>query len=204
MQNIFEIFKIVFSVIATGLCTFLITKYTYNKNRPLDKLEIAYNRVYYPLYQILFSNDGDINNIEEVINKGRLYFNKYGKYIDVSTMRLFNLLCECEKEARRKSIYRRFKDNIHNRNSYLRRRLGYLEPGFVQMYKYAMPSQKSFFRIMVCLCLAYSFAILYSITIHISDVASLIFALLFVSFVVIVIFEGIVCFLRFLYYRIRK
>ena len=38
------------AVLATGLITFFITKYKYHKNIPLDKLEIAYNRIYYPIY----------------------------------------------------------------------------------------------------------------------------------------------------------
>lgn len=38
-----EIMKIVLPTIVGGIFTFLITKYTYNKNVPLDKLEIAYN-----------------------------------------------------------------------------------------------------------------------------------------------------------------
>lgn len=53
MGTILELSKIILPAIITGLFTFFITKYTYNKNRPLDKMEIAYNRVYYPLYQII-------------------------------------------------------------------------------------------------------------------------------------------------------
>lgn len=32
--------------IIAGFFTFYITKYTYSKNQPLDKLEIAYNNIY--------------------------------------------------------------------------------------------------------------------------------------------------------------
>ena len=36
-----EIMKIVLPTIVGGIFTFLITKYTYNKNVPLDKLEFV-------------------------------------------------------------------------------------------------------------------------------------------------------------------
>lgn len=38
-----EIMKIVLPTIVGGIFTFLITKYTYNKNVPLDKLKNLYN-----------------------------------------------------------------------------------------------------------------------------------------------------------------
>ena len=151
MEIIFEALKILLPSIITGLFAFFIAKYTYHKNIPLDKLEISYNRIYYPIYQII-SNE---NDLKKIIDKCMLYFCKYNKYIDASTIRLFNLLCECGKETKRKSIYRRFKDNIYDRNSYLRIRLGYLQPSFAQMYKYAMPSTKSFCRIMIGLFFIY-------------------------------------------------
>lgn len=47
---ILELLKVVLPVVITGLFTFFVTKYTYSKNIPLDKLEITYNRVYYPIY----------------------------------------------------------------------------------------------------------------------------------------------------------
>ena len=99
-ETIYEVLKVVLPAIITGFFTFLITKYTYYKNRPLDKIEIAYNRVYHPLYKIVSNNDTDANNMEKVISKGKIYFDKYSKYIDVSIIRLYNSLCECEKEAK--------------------------------------------------------------------------------------------------------
>ena len=53
------------AVLATGLITFFITKYKYYKNIPLDKLEIAYNRIYYPIYCITKSNIDIQKNIEK-------------------------------------------------------------------------------------------------------------------------------------------
>lgn len=135
MKILFDISKIILPAITTGVFTFFITTYTYNKNRPLDKIEIAYNRVYYPLYRIIH-NENENNNINNFINTSKMYFVKYDKYIDFSTKRLFNSLCNCNKETEQKDIYRKLKDNIYDRNTYLRRRLGYLEPNILQIYKY--------------------------------------------------------------------
>lgn len=203
METIFEILKVVLPAIIAGLCTFLITKYTYNKNRPLDKLEIAYNRVYYPIYKIM-SDKNTNNDIDTIIDKSKTYFTKYDKYIDISTKRLFDLLSECDKEAKKKSIYHSFKDNIYNRNSYLRRRLGYLEPNFIQIYKYSTPATKSLFRIWIEFLVIYITIILCGITINRWKVVSYIFAILFVVVAVIIFIEIVLCISRFAYYKIKK
>ena len=45
MDTILELCIVVVPVIISRLFSFLITKYTYNKNVPRDKFEISYNRV---------------------------------------------------------------------------------------------------------------------------------------------------------------
>jgi len=201
MENIFNILKIILPAITTGLFTFLITKYTYNRNKPLDKLEIAYNRIYYPLYRIITDDNNDINNI---INKSKVYFIKYDKYIDISTKRLFDSLCNTNKETKRKSVYRNFKNNIYNQNSYLRRRLGYLEPSFAKLYKYSTPSTKSLFRITLEFCVIYITLILCSITMNKWNVIFSLSTIIFSISLIILICEIIWCLLRFLYFKIRK
>lgn len=203
METIFEILKVILPAIIAGLFTFLITKYTYNKNRPLDKLEIAYNRVYYPIYRII-SDKNTNNDIDNVINKIKTYFIKYDKYIDTSTKKLFELLCECKQEAKKKSIYQSFKDNICKKNSYLRNRLGYLESNFAQLYKYSTPSAKSFFRIIMELCVVYITIFLCGITVDKWDIIFTISLMIFLLAIIIIICEIIWCPLRFLYYKIRK
>ena len=203
MNTLFEILKIVLPAITAGLFTFFITKYTYNKNRPLDKLEIAYNKIYYPLYRII--SDKNINeDINIVISKSKIYFTKYNKYVDISTKRLYESLCQCTKEAKKKSIYTNLKTNIYDRNSYLRRRLGYLEPNIVQSYKYAMPIEKSLLRISIGLCMVYISIIAYSICMNNFDTISIIFVAIFTISLLWIICEILWCFLRFLYYKIRK
>lgn len=201
MRTIYEILKIILPTIITGLFTFFITKYTYNKNTPLDKIEISYNRVYYPLHRIISDKSIDIN---EAISKSKIYFTKYDKYVDISTKNLFKSLCECTKETKKKSIYQSFKNNIYNRNSYLRRRLGYLEPNLLQLYKYATSGAKSLFRITISFCIAYSTLVLCSIIINISNMVYNFFVCVFGVSLLWIIGEFIWCLLRFLYYKIRK
>ena len=202
MEIVFDILKAILPAIIAGLFTFIITKYTYNKNRPLDKLEIAYNRIYYPISKIISDKDISISTAIDRINK---YLLKYNKYVDISTKRIFESLRECKKETKKKSIYQRFKDNIYNKNSYLRRRLGYLEPSFLQLYKYSMPSTKSLMRITLEFCIIYFALILSSITRNLEN--SIYFEITFIVFMVfflIMIMEILWCFIRFLYYKIRK
>ena len=101
MEILFEVLKIILPAIIAGLFTFFVTKYTYNNNRPLDKIEIAYNRIYYLLCKII-SNKNINGDINEVIKRSKLYFTKYDKYVDVSTKRIFENLCNCNKEAKEK------------------------------------------------------------------------------------------------------
>lgn len=204
MGVIISILKIILPAITTGLFTFLVTKYTYHNNRPLEKLEIAYNRVYYPLYKLIYNNNPNIE-IGDMVNKSKIYFQKYDKYIDPSTKKLFEQLKECGKTAKRKSIYIKLKNNILSKNSYLRRKLGYLESGLLQIYKYSMPSTKSLFRIAMEFFVIYLALILISITTNLEN--NIYFACSFITFLVfsmIVVMEIIWCFVRFLYYKIRK
>lgn len=202
-EILFKILEVLLPAIITGVFTFFITRYTYNKNRPLDKIEIAYNRIYYPLYRII--SDKNINgNINEVINKSKIYFTRYEKYIDFSTKRLFESLCKCTKEAKKKSIYRQFRNHIYNRNSYLRRRLGYLEPSFIQRYKSSSPSIKSLVRIFIGLCGVYILLFSCNIFVERFDTIFDISAKIFFIFLQWIICELIYCFFGFLYYKIRK
>lgn len=203
MKTLFEILKVILPAIITSLFTFFITKYTYNNNRPLDKIEIAYNRIYYPIYRIISDKNID-KNINEVIKRCESYFTKYEKYSDLSTKRLFEALCNCNEETKKKSIYQSFKDNIYNRNSYLRRRLGYLEPGFIQLYRYSTPASKSAFRIAIWVCVLYVALIVCNITANISNTIFNVSVTTFVIFFILIICELLWCFLRFLYYKIRK
>lgn len=151
MELFIEIVKTILPAIVTGIFTFIITKYNYNKNIPLDNLKIAYNRVYYPIYKILSEDRSSNKEVEQNIIKITSYLKKYNKYVDRATLKSFKILTKSKTER----DFENFKTNIYNKNSYLRRRLGYLEPNIFQMYIYSSKNQKSVFRILVDLLIIY-------------------------------------------------
>lgn len=199
MQNLLEIIKVVIPAIITGLCSFLITKYTYNKNVPLDKLEIAYNRVYYPLYRFLKEKKNA--DYDDIIEKSTFYFDKYEKYVDRSTLIAYNSLSACNSEAKRKDLLVNFKANIRDRNYYLRRRLGYLEPNFLQVYRFSSQADKSTFRILIEFCVFYIAGVLGSSTENNIQVICFAGAAIFA---IIIIIECVRKFLIWLYYKLKK
>lgn len=211
MEILFEVLKVILPAIISGFFTFIVTKYTYNRNQPLDKLETAYDKVYYPLYKLVYDSDYS-NEIDILINKSKRYFKIYGKYIDFSTLKAFNYLCKSNK-GEEKNAYQNFKNNICDRSTYLRRRLGYLEPNFAQIYKYSAPSSKSLFRIMIEISIIYITLIVCGITMNNFAIIYNIFICVFVIVAFIVLCEFVVCIFRFLKgkiigfikeYRIRR
>lgn len=203
IKNFYEILKNILPAIIAGLFTLFITRYTYNRKKPLDKLEISYNRVYYPIFRITMDAHIDYD-IDKAIDKCKIYFLKYDKYIDLSTKRLFESLCKCTNETKKKSIYINFRDYIYNRNFYLRRKLGYLEPNIIQSYKYSMPNEKSFVRIFIELIILYISVIACGIFINVSDTLLTISVSILIIFLLCFICEIILCALRYLYYKIKK
>lgn len=198
MDNIINIITEFALAILTGFITFLITKYTQNKNVPLDKMEIAYNRIYYPLY-CLIKNENIDNDIDNITNKIKFYLDKYDKYVDKSTIKAFTYLLNSNTQAKKQEAYYTFKENIYNMNSYLRTKLGYLESNFLHIYPYISKSEKSTFRIYIEFCLCYLCAILYD-KFFTNKIVVYIFSLLFF----ILIIEIIHKFYKFLYFKLKK
>lgn len=135
LNVLIDILPFVLPALSTGFFTFWVTIYKYNKNIPLDKLEVAYNRVYYPVIRAI-SDEKTGNDIDYVIKRIKPYFDKYGKYINNSTMDLFYSLCNKETPIEKKYLYRSFVANINDQNKYLRKRLGYLNSAQIQSFKY--------------------------------------------------------------------
>lgn len=204
MEILFEIIKIILPSTITGLITFFITKYNYNKSRPLDKLEIAYNRVYYPLYRLIKDN----SDMDFVINKSRPYLDKYNKYVDRTIIRAFKTLVDSNTYAKKRTAYEKFEDNIYERDSYLRQRLGYLEPSFLQMYKYMPATQQLLFRFSLEVLALSTFLILgisgIKLLYNISVIAISIILVIFVIEIINCLWNAIWDLLKSLYYKIRK
>lgn len=121
----------IISAVITGVITFLITRYNWQKNLPTDKFEIAYNRIYYPIIQIINATE---RCYPETVHKFKTYLDKYRKYANKSTLVAFKQL---EKYPRSYYVYENFKRNIKKQESYLRKRLGYLDANIFVMYRYS-------------------------------------------------------------------
>lgn len=151
METFFEIIKILLPCIGTGIFTFFITYYNCRKSVPLQKYEIAYNRIYYPICCLLRNKE----NIETIIEKSEFYIKKYDKYVDRSTVIAFRTLNEAKMHGKAKKEIESFENNIFNINSKLRRNLGYLETNLLTRYKYLSSLEKRGFRIFIELIALY-------------------------------------------------
>lgn len=191
MEIIISILDKIFPTIIGGVITFFIAIYNYNKNRPLDKLETAYNRIYYPIYNLI--NDNNKEDINLIIEKSKFYLDKYKKYADRSTLKAFNELYQNKTDNFDKSAYQNFINKIYNKNSYLRIRLGYLEPNIIQMYPYLPKSDRSSIRMFMEFCILYILICLYNIfNNHIQK-----YILSFIVIIILImIFEAIVRFIN--------
>lgn len=158
LSNNINLISAILPAIITSAIGFVGVKYTYTKNIPLDKLEFTYDEVYYPIYK--FINDkNNCNNIYLIKNSLKIYFDTYEKYLDFSTIKLYKELCKCTTKQKQKVVYKKFYNNIYDMNTYLRKRLGYLESNIFQLYKYSLPKDKAIFWTVLTFVFAYSLVI---------------------------------------------
>lgn len=142
--------------------TSLLTKEKYMKNVPLDKLEMAYNRVYFPILMLIKRTE---KVDQQFVKECKVYLYKYRKYIDESTLVALKYLEETINSGNEKNIkknYITFKNEIYRKNSYLRRYLGYLDSGFWTIYNVESLENKGYLRIAFELLLAYILAVIAS------------------------------------------
>lgn len=141
----------------TGIITFLITKYEYHRNVPLEKMEVAYNRIYFPLFQLI-RNEKDV---AKIVKQSEQYFQKYYKYVDRSTLIAFNYIRECKEDYDEKLVSN-YKDNIYSMNSKLRRRLGYLEPTLISAYRSMSTMERRIMRIVLWMMFTYLLSVAFT------------------------------------------
>lgn len=158
-EKFMDFFITLAPTLLTSVTAFLMGRYNNFQNRPLDKMELAYNRVYYPVYRIMREDSIEIST---VIEKTKKYFCKYEKYIDRSTTMIYKQLCECTAMEEQERIYSSFCDNIHDNCIYLRKKLGYLQPGYFRIYQYLPIKTKTLIRIVFEFTVCYFCACVYS------------------------------------------
>ncbi len=158
-EKFMDFFITLAPTLLTSVTAFFVGRYNNFQDRPLDKMEIAYNRVYYPVYRIMRE---DSIKISTVIEKAKMYFCKYEKYIDRTTTMIYQQLCECKDIEEQKRIYSAFSDNIHNNCIYLRKKLGYLQPGYFRIYQYLPTKIKTLIRMVFEFIVCYFCACIFS------------------------------------------
>lgn len=159
----FELLKSIIPPILTGIIGFAIAKI--NRNIPLDKLEITYNRVYYPIYKLLkeFDEVGEIDHVK-LQTLYKLLKLKYDKYLSPGTKYLFN----CYDKSLEKNLidrdknYQKLHDNIVRTNGYIRCKLGYLTTNYYDALKIMPRVQKWLFFDAIFLSITYILIIISS------------------------------------------
>ncbi len=158
-EKFIDFFMTLAPTLLTSVTAFLVGRYNNFQNRPLDKMEIAYNRVYYPVYRIMKEDSIKISTVTE---RAKKYFCKYEKYIDRTTIMIYQQLCECTDIEEQERIYSAFSDNIHTNCVYLRKKLGYLQPGYFRIYQYLPIKIKTMIRIVFEFIVCYFCACIFS------------------------------------------
>lgn len=148
--TIMELLKVVLPTLFTGLITLLVARYTSNKNMPLDKLEITYNQVYFPIYRLI----SERKSLDEIKAKSEKYICDNFKYVNETTWKAFKYLNEA-RGAEEQKAFANFKDNIRKMNTKLRKKLGYLEVDILAQYSYSSPFEKNLYRLTGELAVAY-------------------------------------------------
>lgn len=150
--------------------TNIITRYF--QKQPNEKLEISYNRIYYPLFKIIMNNKGkkdDEIDYIKVRDELKLRLDKYHKYADRTTINAFNQFDLSIKNNHQKQTIRIYKniiyDNIVGENCKLRKILGYPEPSIFKNYIYLSNKNKLYFNYAIIM-------IVFSITVEIALVFS--------------------------------
>jgi hypothetical protein len=152
-----------FPVLLTGLITFFITKYTQNRNIPLDKLEIAYDRVYYPISKIMKACPSENIDHEMLQNKMENILLKYDKYISQSTINTYNnyLIRYQSSDKKTNRYFSLFCSNILSYNSKYRFKLGYPQDNVIENYKYLEKRAKRAIKSVIGLLIGYLLIAIY-------------------------------------------
>ena len=197
--TIMELLKVILPSLFTGVLSFLVARYTSNKNMPLDKLEITYNQVYFPIYRLI-SEGKPLNEIKE---KSEKYIRDNFKYINQTTWKAFKYLDEA-RGAEEQKAYANFKDNIRKMNVKLRKKLGYLEVDFIAQYTYLSTFEKNVYRLLGELTVAYLFLGFVVITNVIYKETNLFFGSVMLIAIVMFVVELFELLLRLVVNRIRE
>lgn len=162
-EIVLRIVELTISPLLTGVIGYWFAKYTF-ANKKTDKLEIAYNCVYYKLYKYIKDNEiNDTINYDDFERYVNSIINKYYRYFSSTTLTYMDLLINSKTKKERKTIYRKIKKDIQKYNHKFRFLLGYPEPLIANFYKYVTYENVLFLGLFVCLSMSYFLAFISNI-----------------------------------------
>lgn len=158
---VIELIKLAFPTVLGFVLSWILN----NRQKPNENLEIAYNRVYYPLYRLIQNNKPDDNiDYDEIARIIASKIIRYEKYFNPTTIRVYKQFEKAiEDNYNVKNIYILLKDNIYSQNTYLRRVLGYLTPNIFQIYYNSSQKDKLCFRFIIYISILYVLIAFYSV-----------------------------------------
>lgn len=136
MSALQEIISGIIIAVVTGTITFFITRYSYRNQTTIDKLEIAYNGFYYPVFQYIFEHP-KLTEYGELIALCDILMKEHEKYLSLKTVEIYHLLKKAnEKNDKANMIhwYDAFEKNIKQSNNRLRYRIGYFQSEIYDSY----------------------------------------------------------------------
>lgn len=139
-------------IIIPAIVSYFVARWSFRQSSPKDKLEMAYDEIYFPLYQLMKEQDEDNIKYTCIYSAAQVYLKKYYKYANKTTLMAYINFKKAIASGQQKCIsvsYDKLYDNIYNQNTYLRFQLGYLEPSYFALYQY-LPKNKQY-RIRNCL-----------------------------------------------------
>ncbi len=135
MDQFIKILIVLVPTLVSSITTFYITRYSCYKNRSLDKLEIAYNRIYYPIYRILNENKkAKLDEYKEMMLKIQSYTNKYEKYFCTSTLTIIKRILTIKNKKFLPLDISILRNDVYKNCLSLRRELGYLQPNIITSF----------------------------------------------------------------------
>lgn len=158
---VIELIKLAFPTVLGFVLSWILN----NRQKPNENLEIAYNRVYYPLYRLIQNNKPDDNiDYNEIAKNIASKIIRYEKYFNPTTLKVYKQFEKAiEDNYNVKNIYILLKENIYSQNTYLRRVLGYLTPNIFQTYYNSSQKDKLCFRFIIYISILYVLIAFYSV-----------------------------------------
>lgn len=193
-----EIFGNIIVSIITASLTFIITRYEIYKKRPTDKLEISYNKFYYPALVWGEKLNFTCTAYDNYVSQVKTRIKAYDKYVTGETKKLFSKLEESLIDHKDTvAAYEKFYKDIKHNNQKLRSEIGYIEPNYIEKF-IAKSTTEKFSTVLPIIYIAYAlftyasvvyFGMNNRVTLYFVGIGAVILFILAIIFTVVAIIE---------------